>query len=1072
MMIIQERGNPMSHKRSRPVLGALRLSALMVALILSAVGVNAQVSGGSISGRVTDPSGAVIPNAQISIENASTGNSRQITTNNEGFFSAPDLQAGTYNVTASAAGFKRQVRQLSVSVGTAQLMDLTLTIGDASEHVEVSGAGGGVDLTTSTIAQVIDEKTIVELPLNGRSWTDLASLQPGVVPVRTEMALPTRAQHGFGTELTISGGRPQQNTYRLNGISINDFSNAAPGSVLGIAMGVDAIQEFSVLTSNYSAEYGRTSGGVVNAVTRSGQNQLHGSAYEFLRNSALDARNYFDKTIPPFKRNQFGGSIGGPIVKDKTFFFADYEGLRQSLGQTKNAVVPSASARAGNLAGGKVTVDPAVARFISAFYPLPNGPSIGNGDTGNYTVAGQQITPENFWTVRGDHKFSPNDSINLVYLNDSSNTSQPDEFNAKRIALTSGQKVVTVEAIHTFTTQLLNSLRLGYTRSRGEDGDVTDVTNPAMSDPSYGFVPGLTAGSLTVTGLTEFTGGANGTGVAPHKFLQNSYQVHDDLVWSKGSHVFKFGGNVERLQHNSLISSWPGSRIGFTSLSNFLTNKPTSITAVIDPAHNLTERGVRQAIFGAYVQDDWRWHRNLTLNLGLRYEASTVPSEEHGKLATLINITDTAPHLGDPYFSNPTLHNFEPRIGLAWDPFGDQKTSVRAAFGMFDVLPLPYIFQILTPFSAPFFLQVNASGLPAGSFPTGAYQSVAANPNALRVSYIDPHPKRNYVMVWNLNVERELTSHVSATAAYVGSHGVHQPFTNNDADMVLPTLTPQGYVWPSKATSQRINPSWGRIALKLFQTSSSYSSLQTGLVAHTHNLQMKTSYTWAKSIDDSSASEADNSFANTIGNPLWFAPRTNRGRSDFDIRHNLAISTLWRVPNESTWNSHFAETLLNGWSVGGIYSFNTGAPFNVFVAGDPLGTKGNGPAELPNRVQSAACQDLTTGNPLSYVKVGCFTFLNPTNVLGSLGRNNLTGPSLSNLDFSILKDNFLGFVSDRLNVQFRVEAFNVLNHTNFAPPINNSTIFDASGNLVNAIGRIDTTQTPSRQIQFGLKFVW
>src|SRR5437016_11820809 len=358
----------------------------------------AQVAGGTITGTVTDSSGRVIANAHIAITNVATGVVRATTSNDEGLYTAPNLLPGTYVVKFTAQGFKSELRkEIELTVGATLTLDLTMQIGTITEKVEVSGEAPAVQLTTSDINAVVDATTVRELPLNGRSWTDLATLQPGVNAIQTQPSFAQgtdRGNRGFGQQLTISGARPQQNNYRLDGVSLNDYANGAPGSVLGGNLGVDAIQEFSVLTSNYSAEYGKTSGGVVNAITRSGTNQIHGSVYEFLRNSKLDTRNFFDVGgVPPFKRNQFGGAVGGPILKNRTFFFADYEGIRQSLGITTVATVPSANARQGILVGGNVTVDPNAAAYLT-FYPVPL-PQNTNGDLGQLTFAGQQVVNEN-----------------------------------------------------------------------------------------------------------------------------------------------------------------------------------------------------------------------------------------------------------------------------------------------------------------------------------------------------------------------------------------------------------------------------------------------------------------------------------------------------------------------------------------------------------------------------------------------------------------------------------------------------------------------------------------------------
>src|SRR5260221_277742 len=395
---------------------------LLVGFLFSTLAI-AQVSGGSLSGMITDASGGAIPRAQIAIESVATGVTRAISSNDDGFYNAPNLQAGNYEVTVSAKGFTTQVRTgIILNVGAERTLDLTMQIGTVLTSVAVSTEAPGVELERSDISATVNGTTVRELPLNGRSWTDLAALQPGVDSIHTQPAFSNGSQRGtrgFGQEITISGARRQQNNYRLDGVCINDYSNGGPGSVLGGNIGVDALQEFSILTSNYSAEYGKTSGGVVNAITRSGTNEFHGSAYEFLRNSALDAANYFEHgKRSPFKRNQFGAALGGPIIKNHTFFFANYEGIRQAKGIANTGFVPSLDARNGIIDGTPIPggVDPAAQKYL-ALYPLPNGGSL-NGDPNIsiWNFSGQQIVNENFVTTRIDHKFSERDSLFGTYV--------------------------------------------------------------------------------------------------------------------------------------------------------------------------------------------------------------------------------------------------------------------------------------------------------------------------------------------------------------------------------------------------------------------------------------------------------------------------------------------------------------------------------------------------------------------------------------------------------------------------------------------------------------------------------
>lgn len=433
----------------------------------------------------------------------------------------PNLLPGTYQQKVSASGFETAVRKgITLAVGASIISNISLRVGTVTQTVQVSDLPSDIQTESSTISGVTDSKTIVELPLNGRSWTDLATLQPGVATIRdiVSVASTDRLGRGLGVQLSITGGRPEQNNYVLNGVSINDYSNQAPGSILGGNLGADAVAEFSVLTSNYSAEYGRTSGGVISAITRTGTNSFHGSAYEFLRNSALDARNFFDTTaIPPFRRNQFGASLGGPIQKDKTFFFADYEGLRQTLGLSMVDNVPSIAARNGQLSTGTIQVSPLVKPYL-AFYPLPNGPVF--GDTGIFSFAGSAITSENYLMTRVDHKFSNRDSLAGNYMFDTAPSQRNDEFNNKIIISRTRRQMVSLEENHIFSPSLMNSLRVGYNRDFAASPGGAKAVNPLAADTSLGYVPGDTVGFIGVPGLTFFTGGLSTQ--APAAFAWNS----------------------------------------------------------------------------------------------------------------------------------------------------------------------------------------------------------------------------------------------------------------------------------------------------------------------------------------------------------------------------------------------------------------------------------------------------------------------------------------------------------------------------------------------------------------------
>ncbi|HLK34577.1 MAG TPA: TonB-dependent receptor, partial [Terriglobales bacterium] len=580
---------------------------LLVCLLLSSVSVIAQAPGGSITGIVTESAGAPVAGVHVSLKALNTGAARAaVRTDTRGFFRFTDVPAGTYEVIVSAPGFVRQIwNGIVVEGGAERVLNIVMQAGNPGQTVQLAAPVRAMGQGSAVGNGRIDAATVRNTPLNGRDWTQLATLQAGVTAVQTGNANGTgNADHGFGAAVSVSGARPDQNNYRLDGISINDYSNGAPGSVLGDNLGVDAVEQVSVLGNNYPAEYGRTSGGVINAVTRSGTNAFHGNLYEFLRNSALDARNYFDGRIPPFKRNQFGGSAGGALQKDRTFVFGDYEGLRQSLGVTTVDTVPSAAARRGELSTGAVTVDPAVARFLAAFYPLPNGPLLGAGDTGIFNFAAQQVTNENYFTIRVDRKFLDKDSLSGTYMRDASKTVQPDNFDELLSNIVSSRQVVALHEQHVFSPTLLNAARLGFNRAVGIVDGVSKVINPLMLDPSYGFEPGQRAGGVqAVPGVTDFLGAPTAQGPLPSSksLYWNSFQGGDDISLTRGIHAIKFGGVVERMQDNELTYGTANGVFRFDSLSNFLTNHPLVFQGM--RTRFVPDVGLRETLVGGYAQD-------------------------------------------------------------------------------------------------------------------------------------------------------------------------------------------------------------------------------------------------------------------------------------------------------------------------------------------------------------------------------------------------------------------------------------------------------------------------------------
>jgi hypothetical protein len=1174
--------------RPRDVMKITRIVAVSMMLfscLFAAVAAYSQVTGATLTGTVTDPSGATIPGAQISVKNNATGVMREVTSDSSGLYSVPNIIPGDYEVRVSAKGFSTaQQTNVSLAVGQQQQLNFTLKVGETSQTVEVTGAAPQIELTSSALTGQVESETVRELPLNGRDWTSLATLQPGVKKIETQVSYSDagRGARGFGSELTVSGQRSTFNNYRIDGVTVVDYANSAPGNVIGVVLGVDAIQEFSVLTGGFPAEYGRATGGVVNAISKSGTNNFHGDVYEFLRNSALDANNYFTKSAgnprPPFRRNQFGVSAGGPINKDRTFIFGDYEGLRQSKGIPTSTTVFSDPARLGEIAGmpalnqpagtsctqPATSTDPAgaaghylsplsticVADYSAALLALyPHANSAINGDQGRFVSAGVQNVPENFYTVRVDHKLGANDSLFGTYLYDDTDYKQPDAMGDVLTNSHTTRTTVAIEENHTFSSSFVNAARIGYNRDHVRNIFTPTAINPAAGSLALGAVAGQAAPRFAPQGgISPFFGGTNSS--SHNLFTWNSYQAYDDAFWTHGTHTIKFGVGVERMQFNEHTYQEPGGLYKFADYTHFLEGIPNSFEAELPIVDQ--PREFRQTLVGAYVQDDWKMRSNLTVNIGLRYEMVTVLKDAQNRLTNLADITGssivcaqqfTAPvptqagsscNSVGPYYSNPTLRNFEPRIGFAWDPLKDGKTSVRGSFGIYDVLPLPGYFLLQQNQASPFLIFKSIHGesnfTPQSGFATpfeageGGVQLVNSTSSNLSVSTVEAHPHRNYVMEWNLNIQRQLTSSLSLSVGYVGSRGVHMLLRGDDGNMTLPTLTSAGYLFPCgppilpdgsctagnspSGTSAQINPNLGAIRYMYWNSDSRYHALNVNLEKRfAHGLQFQVAYTFAKSLDDDSQTIAGDTFGNGINSPWWFLPKLFYGPSDFNVAHDVSINALYDIPTPKSFTG-IANTLLGGWELGGIMSFNSGVPTTPINNGDPLGLGNTGADQFGPLVQVPGCDPINHGfaNSLAgaplWINANCYT--NPTapasfqgqcadfpnaptpppagriycaNLApGNVLRNSINGPHLFTMDFSVLKNFPVKRISEQFNVQFRAEMFNITNHVNFVPPQpnsgdGNSGIYNPDGSIA-GVGTISLLATDPREVQFALKVIW
>lgn len=1092
----------------------MRIRSVALIAALSIVGfcsLKSQVTGATIVGKVTDVSGSVVPSATVDALRISTGTHTQVTTNAAGSFTVPNLVPGTYKITVAASSFETQVTKgLDLEVGQTIEQNYILAPGSVTQQVDVTSSAPAVDLASSQVSNVVDSSTVRELPLNTRDWTLLATLQPGVSLVRTEKAVAVgadRGNRGYGAQLTVAGGRPQQNNYRIDGISINDYSNGAPGSVAGVNLGVDAIQEFSVVTANASADYGREAGGVVNAVSRGGTNTYHGTLFDFFRNNALDARNYFDPVKKgELRKNQFGAAMGGRLIKDRTFFFANYEGIRQIAGIPFTVNAPSANARQGILncstaVGGvqqagcptpgpaaagstyKVPVSADVASYLK-FYGVPTTQPP-NSDTGSYVFTGKQVTPEDFGQLRIDQVFTAKDSAHATYMYDSGNFTQPDAENNYFLLSHTNRQLGLIEETHVFSSSFVNTARGGISRNVANITNTAAGLNSLAADTSLGGVPGRTASSMVIGGLTNFGGGLNAP--SQYNFYWTSIQGYDDAFYTIRNHTFRFGGGFERMRNNIIATSSPAGLYTFGSAADFIAGRVQNFSAQLPGS--VPEKGLRQTLGAGYVLDDWKALPNVILNIGLRYEATTVPSEVHGNISRLVNLTDPAPTLGGQYFANPTLKNFEPRIGIVWDPFKHGKTAVRAGFGVFDVLPLPYQFELLSALAAPY-LQVGSVVYPNaavpyttpqpgdGKFAHGSFSSIQA-PSTLRQSYVQPDPSRSYLMEWNLNIEQDFGHNLSMYLGFVGSKGVHQPFRTDEVNTVQPSSYVNGLpIFPKPGTAKVLNPKVGQIAAIFYNNNTYYDGLQAGFTKKmSHGFQAQVSYTYSKAIDLGSAVLAGDPFGNSISGLFYFAPSTRRGVADFNVPNEFTFNYLYQVPQMKRLRGPL-NVVGNGWEASGIFFAQNGLPFTPTIAGDSLGLQGTAPYNVPNRVQnSAGCaRGVNSRRAIGYINLTCFTFPSPnpdgTTVYGNAGRNSLLGPSLNELDFSLMKSTRLSRDSESTRLQFRAEFYNVLNHSNFSPPIANRTVFTAAGAKVGTAGNITSTVTTNRQIQFGLKLLF
>jgi hypothetical protein len=1073
-------------------LNQCRVVLLMIAIACLPI-LHGQVAG-SITGKVEDASGAPISAASVTIKSLETGATRATVTDDNGNFAVPQLPPGPQEVRVEKKGFKSAVRTgINLEVGQEAVANLRMEVGDLVQQVAVTADAPLVNTTTNSVAGVVGEREIKDLPLNGRSFDELITLNPGAVNYMLKAANTSTSN---GNTFTVDGRRTSENIVLMNGIEYTGSSQLAitPGGVSGELLGVDAVREFNVETDTYGAEYGKRAGAQVTVVTQSGTNTLHGTIFEFLRNSALDARNFFDQgNTPPFRRNQFGGAAGAPLKKNRAFIFGNYEGFRQALALSNVTVVPDAQARQGLLpnASGVYTkvanLDTAILPYMS-FWPAPNGPEllsngIASGTALSYNNPRQSIR-EDFGTIRTDYNLAARDSLSTSYTIDNGNNLTPNADPLFGSYETLQAQVASVTETHVISPHILNTFTAGFSRAAFNFDSAPLAQFPSSLDFVSGAGPGgiTIGGGQTTTGIAAITaaGPSNAAGVYNRR---NLFTYTDGVQITKGIHQISIGVWLQRMQDNENSASRQLGAATFTSLTTFL--QGTTSTFQVVP--NANELGWR-SLFGAwYVQDAIRLRRNLTLQVGLRDEFTNGWNEVFGRGANYIpdstGVLETTPRVASDIFTvNNAKHLWQPRVALAWDPFGDGKTAIRAGFGTYVSLidDLAFLMNSLPPYNgSATFSGALSSFLPIIAntpVPPSCGPGVPTPCTTYAPQGVQSNAQTPTVEEWNFTVEREVAAKTVVRVAYLGSHGYHEllsvdPNTipaeicassagcvSGGTPGTTKGLVPQGAQYIPVTT--RPNPYLSAGFFWYTEGNSSYNALQTDVTHRLgHGLQFRGNFTWGKNLDMNSGltgAQASNQAQMILDhNDL---PR-DWGPSALDVAEQVSISARYDLPGSNSRNR-----LINGWQVNLITTLLSGFPF---TPQDGSNRSGDGDTRNPDRpnYNPSFTGPVIIGSPNEWFNPNAFTLSTP-GTYGNVGRGVYSGPGLANVDFSIFKNTKM---TERTTLQFRAELFNILNHANFGTP--NAVVF-ANGTVSPSAGLITATATTSRQIQFGLKLIF
>ncbi len=1021
-------------------------------------------STSAIQGTVLDSSGAVVPNAKVTIRNQATSAERTTETNSSGTYEVPSLPPGTYDVGVEVKGFQHVVaKSLVLLVDRNSVQNFTLKVADTSQVLTVESTAPVIEVTTSTVGQAIDQHTVQEVPLNGRHFVDLGLLIPGSVtpPQNGFLTAPLRGQGSFA--FNTAGNREDTVNFMVNGINLNDMVQ----NQITFQPSINTVSEFKVDNSTYSAEYGRNSGAIVNIATRSGSNNYHGEVFDFLRNEMFDARNFFN--IPParqstFKRNNFGANFGGPIVRDKTFFFLSYEGLRQRQGITLNPIVLTTTQRA--------SVTNPISQQLLNFIPAANDP------TGTLFL-GSATAPVDIDQGTGDvsHEFSSSLRLHGYYAIQHDLRQEP-TLQGNRVpgfgdTRQSQRQIGTLSLDQTFTPNLVNEARIGFNRIH-----ITFNPNSHLNPVSLGILDGNNFNSglpqISIQGTQVNFGGPAGF---PQGRGDTTAVVSDTLNYLYGKHSFKFGGEFRRF-YNDNFNSDTGT-LTFADVNGFAKGTPSNFTLTPGTIASRIATGE----MGFFVQDNWKILSRLTLELGFRYDWNQTPTEARNRFSNFIPSQDALVQVASPYKQNNK--NFQPRVGFAWDIFGSGKTVVRSGYAVLTDQPITNLVTGLAsnpPLASP--QAFNGSKTVTTTYATLLPDAKASG---IAPTVVDPNFKNSYIQSYNLNIQQQISGKWSMMLGYFGSQGRHlRTRVNLNQIIALPNVRPFQNPTCSGCPPPVV---LGNISDNMSIGNSSYNALWlSSEMRPWHGLQFNASYTYSKSLDFTSQNGQGIVIQNSLN------PAGDKGVSDYNARHRFVISSLYELPFKG---NRFFE----GWQVGGIVSDQSGNPVNLVVTG-VTGLTGVAslrpdliaPVQIVNqRLSSGNIQwfapslcDPTklsaTPNPSPTCAGATFSISTLSSLhFGSLPRNVITGPRFDNVDFSIRKRTR---ITERLSNELRLEAFDLFNHPNFGQPGGGAQLVqdpkNPSGPLIpsSTFGVISSTRFPigdsgsARQLQFSVKFLF